>query len=107
MDFGVTGSAERHEVGFLMTAAGSGGFDVMNQRSRNGEALLQTTLAERMLPNIQVADGSPPVTVGLFEVGAAGVSVILAPGDGFVLLAEASVSDECRASGIGTGVLGV
>ncbi len=103
MDQSVAGVAQGHEVLIFIAAAFGGRNDMVHEISRNKTPGFKTSLAKRMLGDIQIADGMPAAAIGSVVIGAALGLVILAPGDGLMGIAIA-LGGEPRAAGIGAGM---
>jgi hypothetical protein len=78
--------------------------DVVYFVGGNEKPGLQAFLAERMLGDVYIADGTPAAAIDLVAAGSALVFVILPRGESLVSVAIAPAADERRAAGIGAGM---
>ena len=73
----VTGTAQRHQVAFIVRSAFGKGNDVVNFLNRNVPAVLQAFLAEGVLLHVPLTDRPPPAAIALGTVIAARKAVVV------------------------------
>ena len=104
VDFVVTGSTERHEILFVVTATAGNGENVMDLFHQRDTSFLQTHFTERVLGGITVADAFPRASIGFIHVGTSLILVVLLPGD-LLMLGAILIVRQVGAARIRTRVL--